>query len=80
MARLLIKKMEKIEKERTQVHDLIEATYSVFTKDGIKYLQIDTYGSPTRKIKNRVSQIIQLDEQNAMDLVSIIIKEFGTKK
>lgn len=36
--------LENLEKIRNTVHQEVEATYTVFEKDGEKYFQIDTYG------------------------------------
>lgn len=46
----LIKKehMQHLEKDRIYVHKTTEATYSVFSDDGKKFFQIDTYGSEGR--------------------------------
>lgn len=55
MARIDIKKMERVEKEQDRIHEEARATYTTFFQDGKKYFQIDTYGRPlsryTRKDK-----------------------------
>lgn len=48
MALITKENMTKIDKERNYVHNKVRATYSIFTSDGEKYFQIDTYGSPNR--------------------------------
>ena len=62
----LIKKghMQQIPKDRISVHKTTEATYSVFTDNGEKFFQIDTYGSEERQIKDKVSQSIQFDKDH----------------
>ena len=74
----LIKELEKLEKERYSDHSETRATYSVFSIGDCKYLQIDTYGSTSREYKGKVSQSIQLDEEEIKKLVNIIISNFGT--
>lgn len=69
----LIKKLEKIEKQRNTVHDEVESTYTIFTDFiGNKFLQIDTYGSTSRQFRGKVSQSIQLSKESARELLNII--------
>lgn len=74
----LIKKghMQLLDKDRNYVHRTTEATYSVFTENGEKFFQIDTYGSEGRQIKDKVSQSVQFDKASALELIGILIKEF----
>lgn len=73
----LVKKFEKIEKQRNSIHKEVDCTYTVFNDSlGEKILQLDTYGSSDRKIKGKVSQSIQLDKESAEELVRIIKEEF----
>lgn len=68
-----VEEFQKIEKSRNSVHEVVEAGYIVFTgNDGKRYVQIETYGSKTRKLQDKVSQTIQLDESGARALVKII--------
>ena len=47
----IVRKLEPIHLERDSKHSEVDCTYSVVEDDkGNKYLQIDTYGSATRKI------------------------------
>ncbi len=69
----LVKKLEKIEKERNTVHDEVECTYTIFTDSaGNKFLQIDTYGSVNRKFRGKVSQSLQFNKESAIELLNII--------
>ena len=69
----LVKKLNKIKMRRNAVHKPIDYTYTVFTdKNGRKYLQIDSYGSKTRKIKGKKSQTIQFDKAGMKKLSEII--------
>jgi hypothetical protein len=54
-------------------HTEVQATYSVITVDGEKFLQIDTYGSPTRKMPGKKSQSIRFS-QEALNAISRVIK------
>lgn len=69
----LVKRIDKIVMERNSVHDPVECTYSIFTgSDGQKYLQIDTYGSKTRKFKGKKSQSFQFNRDSLQSLKEII--------
>ncbi len=69
----LIKKLNSIKMDRNSVHGTVDATYSSFQdKSGVKYLQIDTYGSRTRKIPGKKSQSIQLGPEAQRQLKDIL--------
>lgn len=75
----LVKKLERVEKQRNSVHEEVECTYTIFTNSaGDKYFQIDTYGSNNREIRGKVSQSIQLNKDSAIELLEIITKEFNS--
>ncbi|WP_156253620.1 hypothetical protein [Pseudactinotalea terrae] len=57
--------------DRGRPHSVSDATWRVATREGLRVLQIDTYGSPERKDKGTVSQSIQLDATKAAELVAI---------
>jgi hypothetical protein len=58
-------------------HTETECTYSlVKDSDGTKYLQIDTYGSPGRKIEGKKSQSIRFSPEAVAELKSIIGRYF----
>lgn len=76
MARINVVDMEKVEKVRNLVQEEVEATYSVFDKDNKKYIQIDTYGREGRLFPGKVSQVIQLDKENAQELIVLLKKVF----
>lgn len=76
MARINVVTMEQVEKVRNLVQDEVEATYSVFDKDDKKYIQIDTYGREGRLLPGKVSQVIQLDKENAQELIGLLRKVF----
>jgi nicotinamide mononucleotide adenylyltransferase len=76
MARVIIKQMARVEKIRNSVHESVVASYDVFTFNGVKYIQIDTFGRNDREYTEKVSQIIQLDETSVRDLISLLSKHF----
>jgi hypothetical protein len=60
-----------------RVHDAVECQYTVVTMSGNKkILQINTLGSPTRKLTGKTSQTIQFDDVSARALRDIIEREF----
>ena len=72
----LIKKLERLEKQRNHVHEEVGCTYTIFTDPmGNKILQLDTYGSVNREIRGKVSQSIQLDKRSAAELLKLITNE-----
>ena len=73
----LVRKFEKLDGERYQLHEEVEAKYAVFERDGKGFVQINTYGRSTREIPGKVSQTVQLDKQGAEALVRILRKEFN---
>ena len=77
MAQISLDSIERIEKTRNQLHEKVHATYTVFEKDGRKYVQFDTYGKDDRDNPEKISQSFQLDEETARFLVRLLIKEFG---
>ena len=72
----LVKKVSKKEQERYSVHGEVEATYSVFENDNGKYLQIDTYGLPSRQIPGKRSQSLQVDKDGARALINVLKEQF----
>ena len=79
MARINVSEMEKIEKLRNSVQEEVQATYSTFISNGEKYIQIDMYGSKERIFTGKVSQVIQLDKNNAKVLIDLLKVEFNLK-
>ena len=73
----LVEKFEQLTMDRNSVHGLVRCTYSVFSDgNGNRYLQLDTYGSATRKIGGKKSQSLQLD-QKAIDSLCEILRSEG---
>lgn len=76
MALITKDNMKKLDKDRNSVHSKVRATYTTFTSDGKKYFQIDTYGSPTREMKDKISQSIQIDKDTAKELIKLMMNIF----
>ena len=54
-------------------HTNVDCTYDIVTDpQGNRYLQLDTYGSPSRQIAGKKSQSIRLSQQAIQQLKSII--------
>jgi hypothetical protein len=69
----LIRKLEPMTMDSNRVHEPVDCTYTTFTDEtGSKYLQIDTYGSSSRKIKGKKSQSLQFNEKSLKELKGII--------
>ena len=73
MARIDLTNMKKEEKERNNIHDKVSATYTVFTKEGEKYLQIDTYGRNNRELPGKISQSLQIDKNDAIYIINLLL-------
>ena len=76
MAKIDIKKMERVEKERNRIHEEARATYTTFIQDGKKYFQIDTYGRSYRDMPEKISQTIQIDKESASLLIKLLQESF----
>ena len=72
----LIKAFEEKRRDRQSIHDAIDATYSVFERDGRTFVQIDTYGRAEREMPGKISQNIQLDARSARALFDILRETF----
>ncbi len=69
----LVRKLFEAKKERQSVHGEVDCAYSVFTdSQGRTYLQLETFGSPTRKLTGKTSQSMQFDERSLRELKRII--------
>lgn len=79
MARLNHTNIKRISKNRSMIHELVEASYTVFEQDGNKYFQIDTYGKANRENPEKISQSFQIDQKTACFLVDLLSNEFSFK-
>jgi hypothetical protein len=58
------------------LHGPVSCGWRAFEVGGTRILQLDTYGSNTRQIPNKVSQSIQLDRSGAAQLLDLIRNTF----
>jgi hypothetical protein len=72
----LVTKLEKSRMSAHRVHEEVNCTYSVFQEGNGNYLQIDTYGSRSRKLKDKKSQTIQFNEVALEQLRTILSEHF----
>jgi len=73
----LLRSFSRKDMERNSLHEEIDATYTVFERDGRILLQIDSYGRRDRKLPGKKSQSIQLDRRGAEFLYALMKREFG---
>lgn len=76
MARIEETRLKKIDKEKNFIHEIVQATYSVFDRDGERYFQIDTYGKDDREMSEKISQSIQVDKKMALKLIDLLQQVF----
>jgi hypothetical protein len=72
----IVKRLERINLERDSSHTEVECTYSIIRGTaGQKFLQIDTYGSTTRKFTGKKSQSIRFSPEAINQLREILKSE-----
>ena len=76
MAQISMQDIERVDKTRNTVHEVVHAAYTVFEVDGEKYVQLDTYGRTSRENPEKISQSIQFNYETAKFLADILKKEF----
>jgi hypothetical protein len=72
----IVERLEKIDLTKEAKHSTVNCTYSIVNADGKKFLQIDTYGSLTRKMPGKKSQSLRFSPEAIQQLKSIIDSEF----
>jgi hypothetical protein len=72
----LIENFEERPLEPTRVHSGVQCGYRTVNLGSRRVLQLETYGSKDRKMPEKVSQVIQLDEAGAKELKRIIERAF----
>jgi hypothetical protein len=73
----LVNEFVELKKKQNGVHGVVDCTYTIFEEEGRRYLQLDTYGSSSRQIPNKVSQSIQLHDTSARNLKLLLERTFG---
>ena len=72
----VVRRLERLTLEKDTPHTEVEGTYSIIhDKDG-SYLQIDTYGSPGRKIPGKKSQSIRFAPEAIEQLKALLRENF----
>jgi hypothetical protein len=72
----LIKEFRSVTSDVQRVHGPVTCGHRIFTVDGQRILQLDTYGSTERQIPDKISQSLQLDADSARELLAIIKNAF----
>jgi hypothetical protein len=76
----IIEKLQRIEIERDVAHSPVEATYSIVEDaEGRRCLQIDTYGSASRKMPGKKSQSLRFTPGALVQLVAILKDDLGMR-
>ncbi|MDR1463598.1 MAG: hypothetical protein LBI68_10815 [Azoarcus sp.] len=73
---VLIRNLEKIEPKRVLPHGEADATFSIISDEGGKYLQVNTYGLKGRQCKGAQDQTIRFSPE-ALRQLKAIIEENG---
>jgi hypothetical protein len=68
----LIERFEQRPLEPTRMHAPVTCGYRTVAIGSVRILQLETYGSETRQIPGKVSQVLQLDEGAARELKRIL--------
>jgi len=73
----IVRKLEPIQLDRDSKHSEVDCTYAIVEDNkGNKYLQIDTYGSATRKFPGKKSQSIRFSPEAINELKNILKQNF----
>jgi hypothetical protein len=73
----VVHRLEHVTLEKDSPHTDVECTYSIVTDDqGRRCLQIDTYGSITRKIPGKKSQSIRFAPDAIEQLKTLLQQNF----
>ena len=75
----LIRTFDKVSRNRYTVHGEVGCEVSAFVANGKTYLQFDTGGSRTRKLKGKTSQSIQADEDSAAAMLALLRATFKVR-
>jgi hypothetical protein len=70
----IIRSLRRLTLEKGTPHTEVECTYSIVDDRKGRHLQIDTYGSTTRKIPGKKSQSIRFAPE-AIEQLKILLKE-----
>lgn len=71
----IIRRLKCLTLEKGTPHTEVQGTYSIVNDRDGKYLQIDTYGSTTRKIQGKKSQSIRFAPE-AIQQLKALLRDF----
>jgi len=72
----IVRKLKKITLDKNSHHTNVDCTYSIIiNEDGQKCLQLDTYGSKSRKFPGKKSQSIRFAPEVIEQLKDILANE-----
>ena len=71
-----VERFEQRPLEPTRQHSAVICGFRAVEIGGRRLLQLETYGSQQRKMPEKVSQVIQLDESGARELKRILEQSF----
>ena len=73
----IVRRLDPLTLEKDSKHTEVDCTYAIVTDTkGVKYLQIDTYGSATRKIPGKKSQSLRFSPEAIDQLKEILDHSF----
>jgi hypothetical protein len=75
-AMAVVRRLEQQTLEKGSPHTEVECTYSIVDGQEGRYLQIDTYGSTTRKIPGKKSQSIRFAPEAIKQLKTLLEEHF----
>jgi hypothetical protein len=71
----IVRKLERISLGSTKQTEVESCTYAIIQSSDGKYLQIDSYGSAQREIRNKKSQSIRFSPEAIVQLREILSRE-----
>jgi hypothetical protein len=77
MALLQTTSFSEITKDRNQIHECTESSFTIFSKDGRTIFQIDTFGTSHRRVPGKISQSLQIDKEMAEVLIQKLRSTFN---
>jgi len=72
----IVRKLERLVLEKGSPHSEVQCTYSIVDQKDGRYLQIDTYGSPARKLPGKKSQSIRFAPEAIEQLKVVLARHF----
>ncbi len=76
----VVRRLEQLTLEEGSPHTEVQCTYSIVDDRDGRYLQIDTYGSTTRKFPGKKSQSIRFAPEAIEQLKLLLAQHFDGRK